>query len=160
MYYARRIFAVVALIVLAIAAVYSIRLALADAAFRKHTPQSVERALEILPNHAGYLLFRAQQLDYDGEDSNALLNALLAWFRCLRHLESGSALLRRRAGILRARKSGCWMQREWIISSSRAGPSPIFISAANVEANSGSGCARRWKFRTEIAAWLSTYAGE
>jgi tetratricopeptide (TPR) repeat protein len=72
-YYARRIFAVVALIVLAIAAVYSIRLALADAAFRKHTPQSVERALEILPNHAGYLLFRAQQLDYDGEDSNALL---------------------------------------------------------------------------------------
>src|SRR5579863_5243202 len=65
-YYARRLFAVAALLVLAVAAVYSTRLALADAAFRKRTPQSVARALEILPDHAGYLLFRAQQLDYDG----------------------------------------------------------------------------------------------
>ena len=30
-------------------------------------------ALEILPDHAGYLLFRAQQMDYDGENSTALL---------------------------------------------------------------------------------------
>ena len=73
MYYARRIFAVAALFVLAIAAVYSIRLALADAAFRRRTPQSVARALEILPNRANYLLFRAQQMDYDGENSTALL---------------------------------------------------------------------------------------
>jgi tetratricopeptide (TPR) repeat protein len=72
-YYARRIFAVAALFVLAVAAVYSIRLALADAAFRKHTTQSVARALQILPDHLGYLLFRAQQMDYDGEDSTALL---------------------------------------------------------------------------------------
>jgi tetratricopeptide (TPR) repeat protein len=72
-YYVRRIFAVAALFVLAGAAAYSIRLALADAAFRKHTPQSVARALEILPDHAGYLLFRAEQMDYDGEDSTALL---------------------------------------------------------------------------------------
>ena len=73
MYYARRIFAVAALFVLAIAAVYSVRLALADAAFRRRTPQSVARALEILPDRAGYLLFRAQQMDYDGENSTALL---------------------------------------------------------------------------------------
>ena len=72
-YYARRIFAVAALLVFALAAVYSIRLALADEAFRKRTPQSVARALEILPDHAGYLLFRAQQMDYDGEDSTAVL---------------------------------------------------------------------------------------
>ena len=73
MYYARRIFVVAALFVLGAAAVYSIQLALADAAFRQHTPRSVARALKILPEHAGYLLFRAQQMDYDGEDSTALL---------------------------------------------------------------------------------------
>ena len=73
MYYARRIFAALALLVLAIAAAYSIRLALADAAFRGQTPQSVARALEILPDHAGYLLFRAQQMDYDSENPTALL---------------------------------------------------------------------------------------
>ena len=72
-YYARRIFAVVALLVLAVATVYSIRLALADAAFRRQTPQSVARALKILPDRANYLLFRAQQMDYDGQDSTALL---------------------------------------------------------------------------------------
>jgi tetratricopeptide (TPR) repeat protein len=72
-YYVSRILAVIALLVLGVAAVYSIRLAMADAAFRKHTPQSVARALEILPDDAGYLLFRAQQLDYDGESSTALL---------------------------------------------------------------------------------------
>jgi tetratricopeptide (TPR) repeat protein len=72
-YYARRIFVVAALFVLAIAAVYSIRLALADAAFRRRTPQSVAHALEILPDHAGYLMFRSQQMDYDGKNSIALL---------------------------------------------------------------------------------------
>src|SRR6185295_9927412 len=50
-----------------------IRLALADTAFRKRTPQSVARALEILPDRANYLLFRAQQMDYDGENSTSLL---------------------------------------------------------------------------------------
>jgi tetratricopeptide (TPR) repeat protein len=76
-YYASRIFAVaarvVALILLAVAAVYSVRLAFADAAFRRQTPQSVTRALKILPDRASYLLFRALQLDYDGEDATALL---------------------------------------------------------------------------------------
>ena len=73
MYYVSRILAVAALFVLVIAAVYSTRLAIADAEFRKQTPQSVARALAILPDHPGYLLFRAQQMDYDGEDSTALL---------------------------------------------------------------------------------------
>jgi tetratricopeptide (TPR) repeat protein len=72
-YYASRIFAVGALFVLTAAAVHSVRLALADAAFRRQTPQSVTRALEILPDRANYLLFRAQQMDYEGENSTALL---------------------------------------------------------------------------------------
>ena len=46
---------------------------MADAAFRKHTPEGVARALEILPDHGSYLLLRALQLDYDGVDSTALL---------------------------------------------------------------------------------------
>jgi len=72
-YYANRILAVAVLLVLSIAALYSIRLAIADAAFRKHTPQSVARALEMEPDRANYLLFRALQLDYDGADSTGLL---------------------------------------------------------------------------------------
>jgi hypothetical protein len=77
-YYARRIFVVAALFVLAIAAIYSIRLALADAAFRRRTPQSVARALEILPDHAGYLLFRAQQMITTGKIQPRCWSAPLA----------------------------------------------------------------------------------
>jgi tetratricopeptide (TPR) repeat protein len=64
---------VAALLLLIAAAAYSIRLAMADAAFRKQTPEGVSRALEILPDRASYLLLRALQLDYDGADSTALL---------------------------------------------------------------------------------------
>ncbi len=69
----RRVFTVLALLILTVAAVYSIRLAVADAAFRAQTPAGVARALELLPNRASYLLLRALQLDYDGVDSTALL---------------------------------------------------------------------------------------
>ncbi len=72
-YYVHRIFAAVALVVIVIAGSYSIRLALADGAFRKQTPDGVTRALQILPDRASYLLLRALQLDYDGADSTALL---------------------------------------------------------------------------------------
>jgi tetratricopeptide (TPR) repeat protein len=72
-YYVSRILAVAALFVIVISAVYSIRLAMADAAFRTHTPEGVARALEISPNNVNYLLLRALQLDYDGADSTALL---------------------------------------------------------------------------------------
>ena len=73
MYYVSRILAVVALLAIVLAGAYSIRLAMADAAFRKHTPEAVARALEILPDRASYLLLRALQMDYDGADSTALL---------------------------------------------------------------------------------------
>ena len=72
-YYVSRIFTVAALFVIVVSGVYSIRLAMADAAFRKHTPAGVARALEISPNNVSYLLLRALQLDYDGADSTALL---------------------------------------------------------------------------------------
>jgi len=72
-YYVSRIINVAALLVIAIAMVYSIRLAIADTAFRKQTPEGVARALQILPDRASYLLLRALQMDYDGQDSTALL---------------------------------------------------------------------------------------
>ena len=68
-----RTIAVIALLVIAIAASFSIRLAVADAAFRKHTPEGVARALHILPDSVSYLMWRALQMDYDDADSTALL---------------------------------------------------------------------------------------
>ena len=73
MYYVNRIFVVVALLALAIASIYSVRLAAADGAFRKQTPNAVDRAVSMLPDRAAYLLLRALQLDYDGADSTPLL---------------------------------------------------------------------------------------
>lgn len=72
-YYVSRVVTVAALLILMAAVFYSVRLAVADAAFRKQTPEGVARALEILPDRARYLLLRALQLEYDGVDSTALL---------------------------------------------------------------------------------------
>jgi tetratricopeptide (TPR) repeat protein len=109
-YYVSRILAVAALVVLAVATVYSIRLALADAAFRKRTPQSVARALEILPDHAGYLLFRAQQLDYDGEDSTPLLE------RAAR-LNPLSSALRIRLGLAAEARGDFSGAEKWLLDA-------------------------------------------
>jgi hypothetical protein len=72
-----RIFSVVALFialgVLAVAAFFSIRLGIADSEFRQRTPESVARALAILPGNTAYLAFRALQLDYDNQDAKPLL---------------------------------------------------------------------------------------
>ncbi len=68
-----RVVTVAALLILMAAVFYSVRFAVADAAFRKQTPAGVARALEILPDRANYLLLRALQLEYDGVDSTALL---------------------------------------------------------------------------------------
>ena len=73
MYYVSRGVTVAALSMLIVASIYSIRLAMADAAFRKRTPEGVARALELLPDRASYLLLRALQMDYDGVDSTPLL---------------------------------------------------------------------------------------
>src|SRR5258708_38910440 len=73
MYYVSRIFAVIALCALAIAAYFSIRLAIADSQFRRRTSDSVARALEILPGNTAYLALRALQLDYGDQDATPLL---------------------------------------------------------------------------------------
>jgi tetratricopeptide (TPR) repeat protein len=59
--------------VLAVAALLSLRLAIADRAFRQGTPASVARALALLPGNTAYLAFRALQLEYDNEDPRPLL---------------------------------------------------------------------------------------
>jgi tetratricopeptide (TPR) repeat protein len=73
MYYVSRLFLAAALLALFAAAWFSIRLAQADTAFRKRAPESVARAAAILPRNTEYLAFRALQLEYDGQDSTALL---------------------------------------------------------------------------------------
>ena len=69
MYYSSRIFACLALAAMGIAMWFSTVLARADAYFRKGTPESVARALEITPRNTEYLMLRALQMDYDGADS-------------------------------------------------------------------------------------------
>lgn len=58
---------------LAAGAYFSIRLAAADAEFRRHTPEGVGRAIAIEPSNTEYLLLRGLQLDYNGEDPTSLL---------------------------------------------------------------------------------------
>jgi tetratricopeptide (TPR) repeat protein len=111
-YYARRIFVVAALLVLAIAATYSVRLALADAAFRRGTPQSVARALEILPDRAAYLLFRAQQMDYDGENSTALLERAAL-------VNPLSSAPRIRLGLAAEARGDFWDAEKWLLDAAR-----------------------------------------
>ena len=70
MYYAIRI---AMLIALAAAAALAVELARADSEFRRGTPESVQRAIELAPGNAEYLLFRALQIDYDGGDASSML---------------------------------------------------------------------------------------
>lgn len=55
------------------AAWHAVRLARADVEFRRGTPESVARAVELAPANTEYTLLRAMQLEYDGADSTALL---------------------------------------------------------------------------------------
>jgi hypothetical protein len=64
--------------VFALAAIFSVRRALADFEFRRATPASVARAVELAPSNTEYLLLRALQLDYDGADPAALLERAAA----------------------------------------------------------------------------------
>jgi tetratricopeptide (TPR) repeat protein len=73
MYYVLRIGSVV---LLAAAAVWSVMLARADAAFREGTPEGVARAAEQMPGNTSYLALEALQADYDGRDSTALLERI------------------------------------------------------------------------------------
>lgn len=76
MYYISRIAAAFVIAVLLAASWFSIRLAQADADFRKHDPASVARAITIMPRNTDYIAFRALQLDYDGADPTPLLQRI------------------------------------------------------------------------------------
>jgi tetratricopeptide (TPR) repeat protein len=73
MYYVYRVLGCLALLGLALAAFFSVRLAQASAEFSRRSPESVARALEILPYNTDYLSLRALQLEYEGEASAPLL---------------------------------------------------------------------------------------
>jgi tetratricopeptide (TPR) repeat protein len=73
MYYVSRVLGCLALLGLSLAAFFSVRLAQASAEFGRRSPESVARALEILPYNTDYLSLRALQLEYEGEDSAPLL---------------------------------------------------------------------------------------
>jgi hypothetical protein len=72
MYYVRALTALSTL-ALAVAAWWSIRVARADAAFRRHTPADIARAIELEPENGEYLAALALQAEYAGQDSTQLL---------------------------------------------------------------------------------------
>jgi tetratricopeptide (TPR) repeat protein len=78
MYYVSRISAAVSVLALLAASWFALRLAWADANFRRRTLESVARASAIMPRNAEYLAFRALQLDYDGLDSTPTLRRIAA----------------------------------------------------------------------------------
>ena len=76
MYYIHRAWTILALLALAAAAWWSIRLARADAAFRQRTPAEVARAIELAPENTEYLATLALQAEYAGQDSTQLLEEI------------------------------------------------------------------------------------
>jgi tetratricopeptide (TPR) repeat protein len=72
MYYVHRALTVFSLLALLAAAWWSIRLARADALFRKRTPADVARAIELEPENGEYLATLALQAEYTGQDSTQL----------------------------------------------------------------------------------------
>jgi len=59
-----------------LAALWSVHLARADAAFRQATPEGVTRAVELLPHNTSYLALAALQAEYDGRDATPLLGRI------------------------------------------------------------------------------------
>jgi hypothetical protein len=76
MYYVHRALAIFSLVAVATAAWWSIRLARADAAFRRHTIADVARAVELAPENGEYLATLALQAEYGGQDSGPILEEI------------------------------------------------------------------------------------
>lgn len=72
----RRLAGAAALAAMGAAGWFSLRLARADAEFRKGTPESVARAVEMEPLNAAYLTLRALQVEYAGGDARPLLEKI------------------------------------------------------------------------------------
>ena len=73
MYYVQRALTYFALLMLAAASWWSIRLARADAAFRHRSPAEIARAIELAPENATYLATLALQGEYAGQDTTPLV---------------------------------------------------------------------------------------
>ena len=78
MYYVQRALTLFILLVLAAASWWSIRLARADAAFRRRSPAEVARAVELAPENAIYLATLALQGEYAGQDTTPLSEDIAA----------------------------------------------------------------------------------
>jgi len=107
-----RVFAAVAGLGLAMAGLFSIRLAWADTRFRTGTIEGVARAIEILPDKPEYLLFHALQLDYAGQDSMMLLE------RAAR-LSPHSSAARIRLGLRAESRGDTDAAERWLLNAVR-----------------------------------------
>ena len=112
MYYVSRVLGCFALLGLALAAFFSFRLAQASAEFSRHSPESVARALEILPHNIDYLSLRALQLEYDGENSAPLLERAAA-------ISPLSSAPRIRLGLAAETRGDFPVAERWLLEAAR-----------------------------------------
>jgi len=112
MYYTFRILRVGAVIALGVAMWFSVRLAVADASFRNGTPESVDRAIALMPSNADYRSFRALQLEYDGQDSEAELRRAAA-------LNPLSSAPRLRLGLASELRGDSNAAEHWLLDAAR-----------------------------------------
>ena len=112
MYYGPRILGGLALAGLTLAAFFSIRLALASAAFRRGSPESAARAVALLPKNAEYLSLRALQLEYDGENVERLLERIAA-------LNPLSSAPRIRLGLAAEARGDVSAAERWLLDAAR-----------------------------------------
>jgi tetratricopeptide (TPR) repeat protein len=110
LYYAHRGVAILALLVLAAASWWSLRLARADVAFRKGTPADVARAIELEPESAAYLSTLALQAEYAGQDSKPLLEEIAA-------LNPRASAPRIRLGLAEEMKGDTAAAERWLLDA-------------------------------------------
>src|SRR5579871_3647710 len=76
MYYISRFVGAVAFVACLVLGWFSVRLAQADAWFRRATPEAVARAVAMMPRNTDYAAFQALQLAYDGQDAVPVLERI------------------------------------------------------------------------------------
>jgi len=112
MYYISRIASLAAVVALTAAASFSVRLALADAAFRNRIPASVDRAMVLAPLNSEYLSFRALQLEYDGQNPEPLLERMAI-------LNPLSSAPRIRLGLAAEMRGDSSAAEKWLLDAAR-----------------------------------------
>lgn len=109
---ARTAIALAVVLIFTAAAVFSLRLAWADAEFRRGTEESVARAVRILPDNVQYLLFHALQMEYAGADSTAELERAAA-------LSPLSSAPRLRLGLAAESAGNLGKAEKWLLEAAR-----------------------------------------